>query len=734
MRTSKNRAWMTGLALLLLLGGGAQLAAREADYGDDYAGGDYGRIRDAEQGVRIVRAQWNHESGVVDESGMNAPIFPGDRMTTGSDQRVEVELAGGTLIWVDRRSDLTFLALPDPYADVADNSVLQLADGRLRLSSMLDEGQELRIDTPAASVYPLGDAELRVEIGVGGVTRVFSWSGVVEVVGSGGSILLRGGMRTEVEPDALPYEPEPFNTFSGDGFDRYAEAREQAYAYDDYTEEAYRELPDEVRPYYRELSANGNWVWVDDYGYLWQPVDVAPDWRPYNDGYWAYGPRGYFWVSHERWGWAPYHYGRWSWLSGYGWCWSPGRVFAGAWVSWSWGSAYVGWSPLDYWGYPAYRSVAHYGYYDPFGWTFISFRHLHYGGHHHHSYRHHHHAWDHVYHDVRHNAVLSRPPRHAPERLVRSEETRRRAMADARDRDGRRVGRADAERPDRSFRQDERSARGRRGGDDGSRKVATAPPRGRTRTVPVTAGSSGRRGTRAKQADRGRERLPVVTQPRSSRGSSVRTKGETPRSSLRGTSKSERSSTARRGGADDRVRDIYRDAAKPRRTREQPSASSGSRSGSGGSSPKAKAPTGRSRTTPKAKAPSGRSRTTPKASGSNRSRGGSSTKSSRPQYRSEPRASRSSGSRSSAPKMSRSSTSRRSEPRASRSSGSRSSAPKVSRSSTSRRSAPKASRSSGSRSSAPKASRSSGSRSSGPKASRSSSRGGSRKSSKGRKR
>jgi hypothetical protein len=698
---------MTALALLLLLGGGTELAAREADYGDDYASGDYGRIRDAEQGVRIVRAQWNQETGVVDESGMNAPIFPGDRMTTGRDQRVEVELAGGTLVWVDRRSDLTFLALPDPYADVADNSVLQLADGRIRLSSMLDEGQELRIDTPAASVYPLGDAELRVEVGVGGITRVFSWSGVVEVVGSGGSILLRGGMRTEVEPDALPYEPEPFNTFSGDGFDRYAEAREEAYAYDDYAEQAYRDLPDEVRPYYRELSASGNWVYVDDYGYLWQPVGVASDWRPYNDGYWAYGPRGYFWVSHEPWGWAPYHYGRWTWLSGYGWCWSPGRVFAGAWVSWSWGSAYVGWSPLDYWGYPAYRSVAHYGYYDPFCWTFISFRHLHYHGHHHHSYRDHHHAWRHVHHDVRHNAVLSRPPRYAPERLVRSEETRRRAMAEVRERDGRRVGRADAQRPDRSFRQDERSARGRRSGDDGRRQVETAPPRGRARTVPVTAGSSGRRGTRATQADRGRERLPVVTQPRSSRGSSVRGKDATPRSSLREPSKSSRGATARRGGADDRVRDIYRDAAKPRRTREQPSASS--RSGKGGTRPRAEAPSGRSRSTPKAKAPSGRSRSTPKAKApSGRSRSGSSTKPKKPSRRSEV-------------SISPSTRSSRSEPGASRSPGSRSSAPKASRPSTSRRSVPKASRSSGSRGSA-------------PKASRSSSKGGSRKGSRGSRR
>ena len=320
MKHAIKTACIAASTLLLLALGGSAARAQADDYGDDYASGDYGRVRDAEAGVTIVRAQWNHEQGVVDESGVNAPVFPGDRINTAGDQRVEIELAGGTLLWVDGHSELTALALPDPYAEVTDHTVLQLADGRMRMAAVLDEGQELRIDTPTASIYPLGDAELRVEVGVNARTRVFSWTGVVEVVGAGGSVLLRGGMRTEVEADSLPNNPEAFNTFSGDGFDRYAEQRESAYDGGNYAGETYRELPDEVRPYYRELSASGDWHHVDDYGYVWQPTDVSADWRPYNDGYWAYGPSGYFWVSHERWGWAPYHYGRWSWIGGRGWC------------------------------------------------------------------------------------------------------------------------------------------------------------------------------------------------------------------------------------------------------------------------------------------------------------------------------------------------------------------------------------------------------------------------------
>ena len=149
-------------------------------------------------------------------------------------------------------------------------------------------------------------------------------------------------------------------------------------------EAVYEALPAEVQPHYNELEANGDWVDTEDYGYVWTPDDVADDWKPYTDGYWGYGPSGYIWVSYEPWGWAPYHYGRWNWVGGYGWCWIPGRVFGGAWVSWSWGNAYLGWAPLDYWGYPAYRHARYYGYYDPWAWTFVSYHHVHH---------HHYHPW-----------------------------------------------------------------------------------------------------------------------------------------------------------------------------------------------------------------------------------------------------------------------------------------------------------------------------------------------------
>jgi len=100
--------------------------------------------------------------------------------------------------------------------------------------------------------------------------------------------------------------------------------------------------------FYDNLSAGGNWVEVGDYGYCWQPTIAVSNrsWRPYADGYWAYTDVGWTWVSYEDFGWATYHYGRWTRLRDRGWIWVPGREWAPAWVSWRTGGDYVGWAPL----------------------------------------------------------------------------------------------------------------------------------------------------------------------------------------------------------------------------------------------------------------------------------------------------------------------------------------------------------------------------------------------------
>jgi hypothetical protein len=103
-----------------------------------------------------------------------------------------------------------------------------------------------------------------------------------------------------------------------------------------------------TQSFYDELDPHGDWIETPDYGYVFRPGIVARDvsWRPYEDGRWGYTEDGWTWVSNEPFGWATYHYGRWTRLNRFGWVWVPGTEWAPAWVSWRYGDDYCGWAPL----------------------------------------------------------------------------------------------------------------------------------------------------------------------------------------------------------------------------------------------------------------------------------------------------------------------------------------------------------------------------------------------------
>jgi len=100
--------------------------------------------------------------------------------------------------------------------------------------------------------------------------------------------------------------------------------------------------------FYTKLEPYGGWIETSDYGYVWQPreTESSRSWRPYTNGRWVYTDAGCTWISEEPFGWATYHYGRWTRLRGIGWVWVPGNQWAPAWVSWRKGNDYVGWAPL----------------------------------------------------------------------------------------------------------------------------------------------------------------------------------------------------------------------------------------------------------------------------------------------------------------------------------------------------------------------------------------------------
>ena len=106
----------------------------------------------------------------------------------------------------------------------------------------------------------------------------------------------------------------------------------------------------------QDLDRNGTWAYESGYGTVWHPTTfVFADWAPYRYGRWTWiSPWGWTWIDDAPWGFAPFHYGRWVNLR-QRWCWVPGPlrtrpVYAPALVGWTGnpyqGFANVGWFPL----------------------------------------------------------------------------------------------------------------------------------------------------------------------------------------------------------------------------------------------------------------------------------------------------------------------------------------------------------------------------------------------------
>ena len=109
------------------------------------------------------------------------------------------------------------------------------------------------------------------------------------------------------------------------------------------------DLNDSYDVFYDQLSSDGHWIFVENYGYVFQPnlAEKNADWRPYTNGHWEATDRGWYWDTDEPFGWATYHYGRWANIDGTGWVWTPGTDWSPAWVSWRvCDSGFVGWAPL----------------------------------------------------------------------------------------------------------------------------------------------------------------------------------------------------------------------------------------------------------------------------------------------------------------------------------------------------------------------------------------------------
>ena len=205
-------------------------------------------------------------------------------------------------------------------------------------------GSVLQFDTPDTSIRAFEASTFRIDI-PNGETDLLVVRGSVTAENAGGETRVRAGSMLVLWSNGYAeLSPLP----SPDDWQKWNERRDRI---DLARGVGYRHLPEELQVYSSDFYEYGRWVYVSTYGFVWTPRVVATrDWAPYRQGRWVWRGGGYVWVGYEPWGWVPYHYGRWSYVARIGWCWVPpsrGDVFwAPGYVGWVRTENYVGWVPL----------------------------------------------------------------------------------------------------------------------------------------------------------------------------------------------------------------------------------------------------------------------------------------------------------------------------------------------------------------------------------------------------
>jgi len=133
--------------------------------------------------------------------GIGQPIATGDRIKTGEDARVEIELEGGVRLVLGPESRLV---VPEQASRAI--SVVDLLMGIVR-ATLPEEGVGGFMIRGRTAVASVRSTEWIVETDDTS-TAVFSISGEVQVIGTGGSVILMPGQGTDVDAGSAPTEPK----------------------------------------------------------------------------------------------------------------------------------------------------------------------------------------------------------------------------------------------------------------------------------------------------------------------------------------------------------------------------------------------------------------------------------------------------------------------------------------------------------------------------------------------
>ncbi|HLL71122.1 MAG TPA: DUF6600 domain-containing protein [Pyrinomonadaceae bacterium] len=289
---------------------------------------------DYEETARVVRVSMlsgdvslrRAGSDKWEKAGLNLPLVEGDRLATGADARLEIQIDARNFLRLGQYATLDIVTLRD------EGVALSLPEGTatLRLAGFDSEREYFEIDAPKTTLAAEQKGSYRLDVAQNGNVRVtVREGGRARLYSETSGFTLRDGRSAELTYNNNASEDGDWELSAARGFDTW----------DTWVDERERYLAARLRyegrdRYYdkyvwgaEELDAYGDWVNSSEYGYVWRPhttvINHYNNWAPYRYGSWRWcPPYGWTWVGDEPWGWAPYHYGRWVYVNNY-WGWAP---------------------------------------------------------------------------------------------------------------------------------------------------------------------------------------------------------------------------------------------------------------------------------------------------------------------------------------------------------------------------------------------------------------------------
>jgi hypothetical protein len=295
------------LAALLVIAGAA------AAFAQDDPPGRVARLN-------YISGQVSFRPASLDDWGVatvNYPLTTGDHLWTEPGARAELHL-GPAVIRLASETAFAFLNL--------DGDVVQarVAEGTIHVRVReMASNETYEIDTPNAAIAIVRPGTYVIEVMPDGdATRLTVRSGLAQVNGNTGGFSVYAGDSAEIGgTEEMSYDigrAQP-----PDVFERWCQSRDVR----EDNRAAARYVSTSMVGY-EDLDDYGTWDYVPEYGWAWQPTMVAADWAPYRYGHWNWvRPWGWTWVDDARWGFAPFHYGRWAHHHDR-WMWVPGRYVA----------------------------------------------------------------------------------------------------------------------------------------------------------------------------------------------------------------------------------------------------------------------------------------------------------------------------------------------------------------------------------------------------------------------